>query len=173
VAQTDGEARAPVAPVRAILRAADPEVPGRFSSLAERRGESLHDRQFIMSMLTGFAAFGLLLAAVGVYGVLAYTTALRTREFGIRLALGSRRREVMTLVVRRAAAPVLVGVIGGLLGAYALAGLLESMVFGLDPHQPGVFVVVVPVLMAAAAVACVVPARRAVRVDPIITLRSE
>ena len=168
-----GDAEALVPVLRGLLREADPEVPGDFSSLAERRGETLRDRRFIMTLLTGFAVFGLLLAALGVYGVLAYTTALRTREFGIRRALGARSEEVVGMVLRRATTPVLAGMLGGLAGAYALAGLLRSLVYGLDPRDVGIFLGVVPVLVIAAALACVVPARRAVRVDPIIALRNE
>lgn len=120
-----------------------------------------------------FAGLALLLAAVGLYGLIAYGVAQRTREFGIRTALGASPQDVLALVLRESAGLIALGVVLGLVGALASAQLLQQMVFGISTHDPLVFLAVTLLLTATAAAACLIPARRAVKVNPLDALRSE
>ena len=120
-----------------------------------------------------FAGLALLLAAIGLYGLIAYGVAQRTREFGIRAALGASPREILHLVLREGTSLIGLGLGLGLVGAVAAAGLLRQMVFATSVHDPLVFVAVPLVLALTAAAACLIPARRATRVDPLTALRSE
>jgi putative ABC transport system permease protein len=113
------------------------------------------------------------LAAIGVYGVLAYAVTRRTREIGIRTALGASRGRLFRRVVRDGMRPVAAGAIAGLAGAVAASGLLRSLLFGVTTTDPFVFVLSGAVVVAAALAACVVPAVRAIRVDPIVSLRDQ
>jgi putative ABC transport system permease protein len=126
-----------------------------------------------MELLGGFSGIALLLAAVGLYGVLAFSVSQRSREIGIRLALGAQRAHVLRLVLRQGMALVLAGTAIGLVGALALARLLGSLLFEIKPNDPTTFAVVPLVLAATALIACWIPARRAARVDPIESLRTE
>jgi len=126
------------------------------------------------TLLTGlFAALALLLAAVGVYGVMAYTVSQRTREVGIRLAVGAAPRQVVALVFGRGLKVTAVAIALGLAGALVATRLLRSQLFGVAPGDPLTFVVVSVVLAAVALLASWLPARRAARVDPVVALRSE
>jgi putative ABC transport system permease protein len=139
----------------------------------------LHDwdttkaRRFNMTVLIAFAGVALLLAAVGLYSVLAYSVSLRTREIGVRVALGADPRSVARLVVRQGLALALTGAAVGLAGALALTHLMESLVFGVKPTDPYTFALVAALLVAVAAAASYLPARRAARVDPMAALRAE
>ena len=126
-----------------------------------------------MIYLVVFAGVGLFLAALGIYGVLAYSVARRTREIGIRLALGADRRDVLGMVIREGARLVMVGVAVGLLAAFWLTRLLRNQLFGVSPTDPVVLAEVVLVVLAVALLACWLPARRATRVDPMEALRCE
>jgi ABC-type antimicrobial peptide transport system permease subunit len=126
-----------------------------------------------MLVLGLFAAVALLLAAVGVHGVLSYTVAQRTPEIGIRVALGADPRAVWSLVLGQGAVLTILGVTIGLAGALALTRFLGSMLYGVSAHDPVTFVAVAAVLAAVATIATWLPARRAARVDPMIALRSE
>ena len=138
---------------------------------------SLAPRRFNLLLLALFAGVALVLAAVGIYGVISYWVAQRTREIGIRLALGAQVSDIYKLVIFQALAVVLIGLGIGLFAAFGLARLLAStlsgLLFGVRPTDPGTFIFVALLLAAVALVACYVPARRAVKVDPTITLRSE
>jgi ABC-type antimicrobial peptide transport system permease subunit len=132
------------------------------------------DRRRLNLWLFGaFALLALTLAAVGVYGVISYTVAQRTREIGIRMALGAERGAVAALVVRHGLGLAALGAAVGLGGALALTRLMESLLFGVGTADPLTFAAAPLVLIAVAAVACLVPARRASRVDPTVTLRYE
>jgi putative ABC transport system permease protein len=129
-------------------------------------------RSFVW-LVTAFAAVALLLAAIGTYGVMAYTVEQRRREIGIRRALGAGQREIVAMVGRRAVAFVAIGLAGGLAGALALTRLIESQLWSVTPTDPMTYVAVSILLVAIAAIACVIPARRALSVDPTIALRND
>jgi putative ABC transport system permease protein len=120
-----------------------------------------------------FAFIALTLAAVGIYGVLAYTVSQCTREIGIRIALGAARADVLGLVLKQGCAIAGIGMLIGLAGAAAMSRSLTTLLFGLTPLDPITFVGVSALLAAVALVACYMPARRAMRVDPIVALRTE
>ena len=123
--------------------------------------------------MTAFAATALLLAAIGIYGVVAYVVAKRTKEIGLRMALGATPSGVVAMVVSQASRPVVAGIAGGLIGAFLLTRVLETMLFGVTASDPMTFVGAVAVLSAVATTACFVPAMRASRIDPMVALRNE
>ena len=135
--------------------------------------ETFARQRFSAVLLIGFSVIAVALAAIGIYGVLAYSVAERTREFGIRMALGADARRVIGLVAVSGARVVAIGAIAGLTGAYLLTGLLQSLLFGVTPHDPVTFVAVPCVLCAVAMIAAYLPARRASRVAPAEALRAE
>ena len=124
-------------------------------------------------LLTSFAAVALLIAAIGIYGVLAYSVNQRTREIGLRMALGATPRSVLQLIVSQGMKVVLIGVGIGLAGGLALGRAVSSLMFGVQVHDPATFSLVAVVLTAVALAACIIPARRAARVDPMVALREE
>jgi putative ABC transport system permease protein len=160
--------------IKAAVREVDPDQP---ISLLREAGELLQDatarQRFNMSLLTLFGVLALTLAGVGVYGVMAYGVNQRTRELGIRLALGARASSVQAMVLRQGLALTLIGLALGLIGALALSRLLTSLVYRVSPSDPRVLGAAVLVLAVVSAVACLIPAIRATRVDPIDALRSE
>jgi len=135
--------------------------------------ESTQSERFRSSVLAGFAAAALLLAGIGIYGVLAYLVALRTREIGIRMALGARVAQLVSLVFRQGMTPVLIGLGAGVLAALALTRLIRTLLFGIDSNDPGTYISTIAILAVVAAAACSLPALRAARVDPVIALRDE
>ena len=135
--------------------------------------DSLARRRFGLLLLGLFGALALALAGVGVYGVVSYAAAQRTREIGLRMALGATSREVLRLVIRQGMTPALLGVIVGVSGAYALTGLLKSLLYGVSANDPLTFIFVAALLVSVALAACYLPARRATKVDPMIALRHE
>jgi putative ABC transport system permease protein len=141
--------------------------------MTERVARATSDRRVTLLLLGGFAALAVLLAAVGLYGVIAFAVAERRREFAVRLALGAPAGGVLRMVVGRAMRPVLAGVVAGLLGALLLAGAVRSMLFGVSPTDPVAFGTAVAVLLATALVASLVPAWRAARIEPAAVLRGE
>jgi len=173
VRATDDPAVLGVALTRAIQET-DPQVPiGRVRTMNEVLAASLSPQRFVMTLLGIFAGLAVVLAAVGVYGLMSFLVAQRTREIGIRMAIGARAGDVLRLIVMRAVLLTGTGVALGLLGALLLTRLLESLLFGVKPTDPLTFAGVAAVLGIVAIAASVVPARRAARVDPLIALRSE
>jgi putative ABC transport system permease protein len=133
---------------------------------------STAQRRLTMILIAGFAVMALVLAALGIYGVIGYSVTQRTQEIGIRMALGAERTVVMRMVVGQAMALAAMGVLAGTCGAWALTRLMRGLLFGVSPSDPATFAAVAAVLAAVAACAAFVPARRATQVDPAIALRS-
>lgn len=169
-----GDAAPAAALVRQVVRDLDPQLAlFGVEPLEETLRGTLAERRFTMLVLMSFAVAALTLAIVGVYGVLSYAVAQRTREIGIRVALGADLARVRALVMGDGARLALVGVAAGLLGALALARVMRSLLFGVGAQDPYTFVGVAVVLGTAAAVASWLPARRAAKVDPMVALRAE
>jgi putative ABC transport system permease protein len=135
--------------------------------------KSVAQRRVTMLLLAIFAGAALLLAAVGIYGVIAYSVTQRTQEIGIRLALGAQRSDVMRMVMRQSALLALAGIAIGALGALALTRLMTDLLFQVKPFDPLTFLTVSTLLAAIAVLASFVPGRRATRVDPVVALRAE
>jgi predicted permease len=163
-----------VSTLRSILADLDPDLPlSNVQSMDEIVSGSVAERRFNMAMLAIFAGVALLLALAGIYGVQSYSVARRTSEIGVRVALGASRDNVMGLVIRQGIRPAAFGIVLGLLGAFLLSRLLSSLLFGIAPSDPGTYVGVTVLLGAAALLSCYLPARRALRIDPVTALREE
>ena len=159
---------------RAQVAAVDPNLPlSDVSTLADVVAQSISQQRFYLTLLTAFAAVALVLAAIGIFGVLSYAVAQRTREIGIRMALGAQGRSVITMIVRQAMILVLCGVVLGTAAALFLSETMTTMLFSITPTDPTTFVSVAGVLIGVALLAAYLPARRATRVDPIVALRTE
>ncbi len=172
--QAAGDPAALAGAVAAAIRAADPQVPvGQVRAMGEVLDASLALQRFVMILLSVFAALAIALAMIGIYGLISWFVARSTRDIGVRLALGAMPRDVTRLVVRRGLGLALGGAAIGVVGALALSRLLGSLLFGVTPADPVTLGGVTVLLAFVAAVACYIPARRAGRVDPIVSLRSE
>jgi putative ABC transport system permease protein len=162
------------ASVRAAVASVDPDLPvGGVDPLGSLIANSIASQRFTMYLLVVFSSVALFLAAMGLYGVMAYSVTQRTGEIGIRMALGAQAGNVLRLVLARGGLLISLGAVIGLGGALALSRLTASLPFGISATDPLTFAGVVVVLGAVAAPACLIPARRAARVDPIIALRAE
>ncbi|HYL72909.1 MAG TPA: FtsX-like permease family protein, partial [Bryobacteraceae bacterium] len=156
------------------IREMDPDLPVyAVRTMTDRVDESLARRRFAMSLLGVFAGVALILAAVGIYGVMAYLVNQGTREIGIRIALGATERGILTLVVRQGMTLALTGVATGLAGAIALTRFLRTLLFGVNATDPLTFAGIALLLAAIALLASYIPARRAARIDPMVSLRCE
>jgi putative ABC transport system permease protein len=156
------------------IHSIDPELPVLdIATLEEVVEESLGQRPLAMMLLAGFAALALLLASVGVYSVLAYTVRQRIREIGIRMALGAPVRGVLRLVVIEGLKPTLIGVALGLVLAAGLVRVMETLLYGVSQYDPGTFSAVALIMLCVGVAATLLPAYRATRVDPLVTLRAE
>jgi len=160
--------------VRQAVDTVDPLVPtGAVRTMDEMMSRSLALRSFLMRLLGIFAGLAMVLASVGLYGVISFLVGRRTREIGVRMSLGARPSDVLRLILAEGLRLVITGVVVGIVAAFLLTRLLESMVYGVSPRDPLVFVLVSLVMIAVSLLACYVPARRASRVDPITALRYE
>ena len=174
VLRTSGNPESFALPAEKQIAQLDPTLPvSRVLTMEQVIGKSTADSSFSASLVVAFAALSLILAAVGLYGVLAYLVAQRTTEIGIRIALGARREQVMALVLMDGLRPALIGLGAGIAGSFVAARLIRSVLYGTSSLDASVFVSVIVTLMLVAAFACAVPAWRASRLDPIQALRTE
>ena len=172
--RTAMDPRSVAAAVRSEIWKVDPEIPvQQMRTMEEVVSEAAAPRRFQMLLVLLFAASALLLASLGIYGVVSYTVAQRTSEIGVRVALGARAADVYRMVLRQGLAPVAFGLIAGVAGALALGRLLSSLLFEVSPADPLTIGAVIVALASVAAFACTVPALRATRVDPMSALRYE
>ncbi len=174
VARTTATPTGVAAALRAQVQAIDPHQPVYgVQPMEQRVAASLGERRFSMMLLGGFAALAYLLAAVGLFGVISYSVSQRTHEIGIRMALGADRSSVLRLVLRQGLTLTLIGTAIGVGGALCLTRFATSLLFEISPTEPTVFAVVAVLLVGVALLACWIPARRAMQVDPMVALRYE
>jgi ABC-type antimicrobial peptide transport system permease subunit len=160
--------------VRAMVQSVNPELPVYDAqTLDDAVSASLEQRRFSMNFVAAFAITALLLAALGIYGVISYLVSERTQEIGIRLALGARRGAILQMVLRQGLGLAMAGAGLGLVGSVIVSHLMVGMLYGVMPTDPLTFVGVTLLLTGVALAACYIPARRAMRVDPMIALRYE
>jgi putative ABC transport system permease protein len=172
--RTGGDPVSMVNAVRTQVQSVDPEIPVfGASSMEELISKSVSEPRFNSVLLASFAGLALVLAAVGIYGVIAYSVTQRTHEIGIRMALGAEPRSVANRVVGEGARLALLGIALGMVAALALARLIANFLFGVTATDPATFCGVAMLLTLVALAACYIPARRAARVDPIVALRYE
>jgi len=157
--------------IRTELAAVDPDLPLTMTPMADFVAQWLAPLEFQITLVGLFAAFALTMAALGIYGVIAYLVSMRTNEIGIRMALGAEGGTVLRQLVGRGVAPAIVGVGIGLAGAVLTTRFMASLLFGVSPTDPLIMAAVAIVLLAVGVVACYVPARRATRIDPREALR--
>jgi putative ABC transport system permease protein len=172
--RTSGDPLQLVAPVREEIRRLDPALPlADVRPMTDVIFASVAQPRFVAFMVLVFAIVALALAAIGTYGVLAYTVEQRTQEIGVRMALGAQARQVLQMILAQGAWLVGLGLVLGVAGSLALRKVLASVLFGVTPTDPVILGTVVLVLSAVAFAACYLPARRATRVSPLVALRNE
>jgi len=174
VVRTEADPLGYVAAIKEAVQKIDKDQPiASIKPMTAYLAQSVAQRRFNMLLLAIFAGLALLLAAVGIYGVISYSVAQRRREVGIRMALGARPGHVLALIVRQGMRPALLGLVAGIFAAAVLTRYMRSLLFQVSTNDPVVFIGVALVLALVAAVACFLPARRAAYLDPVVTLRSE
>jgi len=174
VFHTAGDPRGEIAAAQSEIARLNPDLAVYdVRTMEQVLGQSVAGRQFNMLLFSAFAALALLLAAIGLYGVLSYSVSQRRSEIGIRMALGADRGNVSGLILREGMKPAVIGVALGLIAAALVSSVLKSLLFGVAPNDPLTFVVVPVVLLSVSALACYIPAVRAARVDPTVALRTE
>jgi ABC-type antimicrobial peptide transport system permease subunit len=174
VVRTAAAPLALVEPVRRAIRALDPHLPiASVFSMDWVVVRSLWQPRLFSWIFAVFGAVALVLAVVGVYGVVSYSVAQRTREIGIRVALGAGRGRIRAMVLRQGLRAIGIGIGIGLAGAVAVTRVMGALLYGVSPTDPATYALATLVLTATALVACVVPARRATKVDPLVALRCE
>jgi putative ABC transport system permease protein len=160
--------------LRQEVYAVDPEQPvARLDPLANLLKVAMARQRFAATLFTVFSALALVLAAVGIYGVMAYAVSQRTNEFGIRIALGAQRSDILTLVLAHGGRLTVIGLLVGLLAALAAGKLMQSLLYQTPARDPLVFAAIALLLGSVAVLACLLPARRATKVDPMVALRAE
>jgi predicted permease len=170
---SDGDTRSVSSAARGVLQDLDPEIPASFKTFQQVYSASLGSRRFNLILIGFFGITALLLATAGVFGVMAYSVSRRTREFGVRIALGATSGNVLRMVLGQGMRTILVGVAIGIAGSFALTKTVSSLLFGVTATDPITFAGVTLLLVAVALLACYIPARRATKVDPMVALRSE
>jgi putative ABC transport system permease protein len=172
VVRTESDPSSLERPLQSAIREIDPNLPlFDIQTMNVVIDASIGNERLTMVLLIGFAALALLMAAIGVFGVTAYSVSQRTHELGIRMALGANRGSVLALVLRQEMGACLIGIAAGILGAFFLASLLESLLFGVTARDGLTLAVAAAVLLAVTTIACLIPAHRATRVDPVTALR--
>jgi predicted permease len=170
---SDADTRLVTSAARGILQDVNPEIPAKFQTLSQVYSASLGSRRFNVILIGFFGITALLLATAGVFGVMAYSVSRRTREIGVRVALGARSGDVLRMILSQGLRTVFVGVAIGIAGSLALTRTVESLLFGVTATDPLTFGGVTLLLVGAALLACFIPARRATKVDPMVALRYE
>jgi predicted permease len=161
-------------PIQSVINTMDRDLPVAYAeTLRETIEKSVLSAEFNSLLVLGFAVVALLLAAAGLYGVLAYLVTQRTNEIGVRVALGAQRAQILRLTLLDGLRPALVGLIVGLAGSVAVAKLIRSLLYGIETYDSTVFLAVITILLAVATLACTIPAWRASRLDPLQALRME
>ncbi len=174
VVRTAGDPSAILPTLRRELQALDPQLPlFRAGTLAGEVSATMSQPRFQATLLGGFAVIALILAVIGIYGVTSHAVGQRTQEVGIRIALGATRRRVLGLMLSQHLVPALAGLATGIAGAIVLNRYLRSQLYGVGANDPATFAVMAVALFAVAVAACWIPARRAMRVDPLVALRAE
>jgi putative ABC transport system permease protein len=170
---SDADTRLVSSTARGILHDLNPQIPPSFQTFQQVYSASLGSRKFNVILVGFFGITALLLASAGVFGVMAYSVSRRTREFGVRVALGATPRDVLRMVLGQGMRTILVGVAIGIVGSFALTQTVSSLLFGVTATDPLTFAAVTALLIAVALLACYIPARRATKVDPMVALRYE
>jgi putative ABC transport system permease protein len=174
VIHTAGQPTAVVPALRAILSELDPNIPlSDITTLEEMVGRSVGSQRFLMVLVSIFASLALVLALAGVYGVQSYSVAQQTSEIGVRVAIGASRSQILRKVVFQAMRPAMLGVVAGLVGAFALSRFMASLLFEVEASDPATYAGVAGMLVAAALLSAWLPARKASHVDPVIAFRTE
>ena len=174
VAKTVGEPMLWQSSLRDVVKRVDADLPvARVQSMDAVVSSSVNWRETPMRLLTGFAMIGLLLASIGVYGVLAYFVSQRTREIGVRAALGATRQQLAGMVIRQSMLPIIAGVVLGVAGSFASGRLLQELLYQVRPGDPQVIISIVALLLGVGLLASWLPARRAAAIDPMVALRDE
>jgi putative ABC transport system permease protein len=170
---SDADTQSVASAARGILQDLNPEIPARFRTMSQVYSASLGSRRFNVILVGFFGITALLLATTGVFGVMAHSVSRRTREIGVRVALGAATGDVLRMIVGQGLRPIVIGVTIGIAGSLALTRTVESMLFGVTATDPLTFGGVTLLLVGAALLACYIPARRAAKVDPLVALRYE
>lgn len=174
IAQTQGDPYSIAGPVKSIIHDLDADMPiPTIYTMHEVLDDSVAQQRFQMMLASAFAASALLLAALGIYGVLSYSIAQRTREIGIRLAFGAPQSNVLRMILRQGMVPVIIGAFAGLLTSLVVGRLIASLLYELSPYDPLTIIAVILILLIISFITCFVPARKAARTDPMEAIRYE
>jgi putative ABC transport system permease protein len=170
---SDTDTRSVASAARGILQDLNPEIPAKFRTFSQLYSASLGSRRFNVILIGFFGITALLLAMAGVFGVMAYSVSRRTREIGVRIALGAGPGDVLRMILSQGLRTIFIGVTIGIAGSLSLTRAIQSLLFGVTATDPLTFGGVTLLLVAAALLACYIPARRATKVDPMVALRYE